>query len=60
MHRTKRYDARILWPARIGWVISGVTLLVVVWLAGEMNLYKYFVAQAQDLSVVKDMQSPQA
>ncbi len=50
----------IMWPARIGWVVSGATLLVLVWLAGDMNLHKYFDVQAQDLSVVKDMQSPQA
>ena len=36
------------------------TLLYVVWQAGILNTHKYFDVQAVDLSVVKDMQSPQA
>jgi 4-amino-4-deoxy-L-arabinose transferase-like glycosyltransferase/sugar lactone lactonase YvrE len=50
----------LAWPMRVAWVIGAATLLYVVWQAGILNTHKYFDVQAQDLSVVKDMQAPQA
>ncbi|MDQ6695029.1 MAG: PA14 domain-containing protein, partial [Chloroflexota bacterium] len=45
---------------RLGWGISAVGILFVVWWAGSITLPRYFVAQAQSRGTWGDMNAPQA
>src|SRR5436190_16045041 len=52
--------SRLSWPARVSWAVSAAALLFAVYLVGNITLNRYFVVQANDMSVWQDMYTPQA